>query len=396
MKQIAIIGFGTVGGGVADILTHSADVVAKNAGEALAVKYIVDLRDMLDSPYAEKMVKDFAVVEQDPEVALVVEAIGGCGAALNMVRRALQAGKHVVTSNKQIVAEHGLELFALARENGVNFLFEASVGGGIPVLNPMTRCLGGNRIERVTGILNGTTNFILAQMLEQGESYDDALREAQARGYAEANPAADVEGADAARKICILAGLAFGENVDPAQIHVEGITKMTAADASFAEQLGMKVKLLGRALWNDGKKFVFVSPHLVPGQKLLAAVRGVKNAIAVRGDQVDEVTFCGPGAGRYPTASAVVGDIIDIVQHPGRVQPVGWAAAQSEPERYGQFRAQYYVRTKEAPKAVERALGKVTWLPERDGLRAGLTGELAYGALEESGLALDVAWPVLD
>ena len=291
MKQIAILGFGTVGGGVADILRDNADVVEKSAGEAVKLKYIVDLRDMPESPYADKMVKNFDIVANDPEVDIVVEAIGGVGAALAMVRKALCAGKHVVTSNKQLVAEYGVELFALAREHGVNFLFEASVGGGIPALNPMTRCLGANHITGVAGILNGTTNFILTQMLEQGEGYETALREAQANGYAEANPAADVEGMDAARKICILAGLAFGENVKPEEIHVEGITRVTTTDAAFADAGGMKIKLLGRALVQDGKKFVFVSPHMVPGDQVLAAVGGVFNAIAVQGDQVGEVLF---------------------------------------------------------------------------------------------------------
>lgn len=202
------------------------------------------------------------MVERDPEVWLVVETIGGCGAALDMVRRSLQAGKHVVTANKQLIAEHGVELFQLARENRVNLLFEASVGGGIPVLNPMTRCLGANHITAVSGILNGTTNYILTQMLENGESYDAALRAAQEKGYAEADPTADVEGIDAARKTCILAGLAFGKNVDPADIHVEGITKVTAADAAFAAAGGMKIKLLGRAMRQDEKLYCFVSPHL--------------------------------------------------------------------------------------------------------------------------------------
>lgn len=394
MKQIAILGFGTVGGGVADILRDNADVVEKSAGEAVKLKYIVDLRDMPESPYADKMVKNFDIVANDPEVDIVVEAIGGVGAALAMVRKALCAGKHVVTSNKQLVAEYGVELFALAREHGVNFLFEASVGGGIPALNPMTRCLGANHITGVAGILNGTTNFILTQMLEQGEGYETALREAQANGYAEANPAADVEGMDAARKICILAGLAFGENVKPEEIHVEGITRVTTTDAAFADAGGMKIKLLGRALVQDGKKFVFVSPHMVPGDQVLAAVGGVFNAIAVQGDQVGEVLFYGPGAGRYPTASAVVADIIDIVQHPGREQPTGWEATGGKPECYHEFTARWYIRTKQSPEAVEAKLGPVAWLAEQEGYYGGLTAVMRRGDVSGSGLALDAAWPV--
>lgn len=396
MKQIAILGFGTVGVGVADILRDNADVVAKNAGEAVELKYVVDLRDMPDSPYAAKMVKDFDLVVNDPEVSVIVEAIGGVGAALAMVRKALEAGKSVVTSNKQLVAEYGVELFALARQHGGNFLFEASVGGGIPVLNPMTRCLAANHITGVAGILNGTTNFILSQMLERGESYEDALRQAQANGYAEANPAADVEGADAARKICILSGLAFGKNVSPEDIHVEGITKVTATDAAFAEAGGMKLKLLGRTELRDGKKYCFVSPHVVPGGKVLAAVGDVFNAVAVRGDEVGEVLFYGPGAGRYPTASAVVADVIDIVQHPGRVQPTGWEASEEKPACYHGFVSRWYVRTKEDKAAVEAKLGALTWLPDQDGWHGGLTESVSRRTLSESGLALESAWPVYD
>ena len=241
MKKVAILGFGTVGGGVAEILERNAAFIEKKAGERVELSWIVDLRDMPDSPFADKMVKDFSIVEKDPETAVVVEAIGGCGAALQFVRRALTAGKSVVTSNKQLVAEHGLELTGLAREHGCNFLFEASVGGGIPVLHPLNRCLGANELWEVAGILNGTTNFILTRMLESGADFDSALAEAQKLGYAEQNPAADVEGIDAGRKICILADLAFGKNIAPEYVAMEGITKIAPEDAAFAEAGGMTV-----------------------------------------------------------------------------------------------------------------------------------------------------------
>ena len=396
MKKIAIVGFGVVGGGVAEILQRNAKIIEKNAGEAIELGYIVDLRDMPDSPFAGKMVKDFAVVENDPAVSIVVEAIGGCGAALQFVRRALTAGKSVVTSNKQLVAEHGLELFRLAKEHGVNFLFEASVGGGIPVLNPMTRCLGANELYEVSGILNGTTNFILSQMLEKGESFDGALRTAQKLGYAEANPAADVEGTDAARKSCILAGLAFGENVSPSEIHVEGITGVTSADAAFAEAGGMKIKLLGRALVRNGKKFVFVSPHFMKLEQPLACVGDVFNAILVRGSDVGETMFYGPGAGRYPTASAVLGDVIDIVRNPGRAQPTGWEAAASAPAPFDEFAARYYIRTRAEKTLAEQKLGKITWLPGQQGYSGGVTGPCTRAQLEGSGVALDACWPVFE
>ena len=325
MKQIAILGPGTVGGGVAEILMKNADTVAASAGEEIGLKYAVARREMPDCPCADKIVQDFSVIERDPEVWLVVETIGGCGAALDMVRRSLQAGKHVVTANKQLIAEHGVELFQLARENRVNLLFEASVGGGIPVLNPMTRCLGANHITAVSGILNGTTNYILTQMLENGESYDAALRAAQEKGYAEADPTADVEGIDAARKTCILAGLAFGKNVDPTDIHVEGITKVTAADAAFAAAGGMKIKLLGRAIREpEGKVCAFVAPHLVSCENPLAGVEDVFNAIAVTGNAVGDVMFYGRGAGKLPTASAVVADVMDIARDTHRDHRNQW------------------------------------------------------------------------
>ena len=260
MKKLAILGAGTVGGSCAEILQRDAAVLEKNAGEALELAYVVDLRDMPDAPFHDKMVKDFTVVEQDPEVFLVIEAIGGCGAALSFVRRSLEAGKHVVTSNKQLVAEHGTELLALAKTHGVSFLFEASVGGGIPVLHPLSQCLGANEILEVRGILNGTTNFILTQMLECGQSYDAALRDAQARGYAEQNPAADVDGIDAGRKICILADMMFGKNVDPARVSMTGISTITAEDAAFAESAGMKLKLLGRAIRQGEQIAVSAAP----------------------------------------------------------------------------------------------------------------------------------------
>ena len=310
MKKIAILGAGTVGGSCAQILLRDAAVLEKNAGEALELAYVVDLRDMPDAPFHDKMVKDFAVVEADPEVFLVIEAIGGCGAALNFVRRSLEAGKHVVTSNKQLVAEHGTQLLALAKAHGVSFLFEASVGGGIPVLHPLSQCLGANEILEVRGILNGTTNFILTQMLEFGQSYDAALKDAQARGYAEQNPAADVDGIDAGRKICILADMMFGKNVDPARVSMTGISTITAEDAAFAESAGMKLKLLGRAIRQGEQIAVFVSPHFVAGAQPLAPVSGVLNAIEVLGNNIGNAMFFGPGAGGPATASAVLGDVV--------------------------------------------------------------------------------------
>lgn len=345
MQKIAIAGYGTVGGGVAEILRRNAAKIAESAGEPVELKYILVRRDFPGDPFEKEMVRDFSVIESDPEVTILVETIGGCGAALEYCMRALKAGKSVVTANKQLVAEHGAALMELAREYGAGFLFEASVAGGIPVLHPLSRCLGANVLEEVSGILNGTTNYILTQMLENGQSYDAALREAQRLGYAEADPAADVEGLDAGRKICILAGLAFGKNVAPDRISVEGITKITALDAAFAAAGGMKLRLLGRAVQSENGLFVFVSPHFVPGTQLLAGIGGVNNAVEICGSEVGRVQFAGPGAGRYPTASAVLGDVIELAGNPGR-QRCAWSAEPARLAPLEDFKARWFVRTR--------------------------------------------------
>lgn len=247
MKKLAILGPGVVGGSCAEILLRNVSLLERSAGEQLELAYVLARRELPDRLYRDKVVTDFSVIERDANVFLVIETIGGCGAALEYVRRALAAGKHVVTANKQLIAEHGTELLALAKANGVSLLFEASVGGGIPVLHPLSQCLGANEIYEVRGILNGTTNFILTQMLERGQSYESALRDAQARGYAEQDPTADVEGIDAGRKVCILADMLFGRNVAPSRVSMTGISAITAVDAAFAEAAGMKLRLLGRA-----------------------------------------------------------------------------------------------------------------------------------------------------
>ena len=395
MKKIAILGAGTVGGSCAQILLRDAAVLEKNAGEALELAYVVDLRDMPDAPFHDKMVKDFAVVEADPEVFLVIEAIGGCGAALNFVRRSLEAGKHVVTSNKQLVAEHGTQLLALAKAHGVSFLFEASVGGGIPVLHPLSQCLGANEIYEVRGILNGTTNFILTQMLEHGQSYEAALRDAQTHGYAEQDPTADVEGIDAGRKVCILADMMFGKNVDPSRVRMTGISAITAEDTAFAEAAGMKLRLLGRAVRQGQALTVFVSPHFIAGTQPLAPVSGVLNAVEVLGSSVGAVMFSGPGAGGPATASAVLADVIDIVRNPGRSQPVSWPAepaALCDPE---EFESPFFFRTRLPKEACEQALAPVCWLPDAGAFHGGFTQKTTRKALRASGLALDAVWPVL-
>ena len=326
MANFAIMGFGTVGSGVAEVLRMNAASIAKKLGEPLNLKYILDVRDLSATPYGEIAVKDFSILENDPDLDVVVESIGGAKVALEFTRRALLAGKHVVTSNKELVASCGKELLNIAREKNVNYLFEASVGGGIPVLRPLFQCLAGNRIEEVVGILNGTTNYILTRMVKGGVSFEDALKEAQAKGYAEQNPAADVEGLDAGRKICILSDLAWGKEVLPERIHTQGISGLDLQDVAIAGKAGYRVKLLGRALrLADGRQAVYVAPHLVPQDCPVAPVDDVFNAVMIRGNAVGDVMFYGRGAGDLPTASAVMGDVMDALQHRAKRRDLDWS-----------------------------------------------------------------------
>lgn len=326
MVNVAILGFGTVGSGVAEVLTTNGGLIDQRVENLVRLKYILDVRDFPDSPYRDCFVKDFGVIESDPEVDIVVETIGGATVALDFTTRALKAGKSVVSSNKELVATHGYELLQLAREHGVSYLFEASVGGGIPILRPLTSCLAANELSQVTGILNGTTNYILTRMIKAGLTFEQALKEAQENGYAERDPSADVDGHDACRKICILASLAFGRHIYPRQVPTEGITGVTLADVAYADSCGKKLKLLGRAIRRtDGKVCAYVAPHLVDRENPLSGVEDVFNAIAVRGNAIGDVMFYGRGAGKLPTASAVVADVIDAAKHRDEKKRMFWA-----------------------------------------------------------------------
>ncbi len=325
MVNVAILGFGTVGSGVAEVLSANGGLIDKRVEDLVRLKYILDVRDFPGSPFRDRFVSDFSVIENDPELDIVVETIGGATIALDFTSRALRAGKSVVTSNKELVATHGYELLRLAKEHSVSYLFEASVGGGIPILRPLTSCLAANELSQVTGILNGTTNYILTRMIKAGLTFDQALAEAQANGYAEKDPSADVDGHDACRKICILAALAFGQHVYPSQVPTEGIRGVTLEDVAYADSCGCKIKLLGRALREpEGKVLAFVAPHLVPGANPLAGVEDVFNAIAVTGNAIGDVMFYGRGAGKLPTASAVVADVIDIAKDLKKDRRNGW------------------------------------------------------------------------
>ena len=325
MTKVAILGFGTVGSGVAEVLSKNSQGIARRSGGEIQVKYILDVRDFPDSPFKDCFVKDFSIIENDPEVDVVVETIGGAKVALEFTTRALKAGKSVVSSNKELVATHGYELLQLAKANGVSYLFEASVGGGIPILRPLTNCLAANEVEQITGILNGTTNYILTRMIKAGLTFEQALKEAQDNGYAEKDPTADVDGHDACRKICILSALACGQHVYPQQVPTQGIREVTLADVAYADSCGYKIKLLGRCLREpEGKVCAFVAPHLVSCENPLAGVEDVFNAIAVTGNAIGDVMFYGRGAGKLPTASAVVADVIDIARDPKRDRGNQW------------------------------------------------------------------------
>lgn len=325
MVNVAILGYGVVGSGVGEIFYKNGQHISERVANEVNLKYILDLRDFPDSPFADRVVHDLDVIINDPEVQIVVETMGGVPFPLECTRRALSAGKSVVTSNKELVATHGCELLKLAKEHGCSYLFEASVGGGIPILRPMTSCLAANELQEVVGILNGTTNYILTRMIRAGLSFEDALKEAQANGYAERNPDADILGWDACRKICILSSLGYGRHIYPDQVPTEGITKITLSDVAYARSGGYKIKLLGRSIRreSDGKVCAYVAPHLVEEDSPLANVEDVFNAIQVTGDSIGDVMFYGRGAGKLPTASAVMADVMDIVRMKGK-KTISW------------------------------------------------------------------------
>ena len=316
MIQVAIMGHGVVGSGVAEILLHHPDRMEKAVKCPVNLKYILDIREFDDLPYREKFTKDFEKILHDPEIRVVAETMGGVNPAYDFVKQCLLSGKSVVTSNKELVAAKGAQLIRIANEKNVNFLFEASVGGGIPVLRPLTQCLAANEITEISGILNGTTNFILDKMIVENMDFDAALRLAQEKGYAEKNPAADIEGHDACRKICILATLAFGKHVYPEQVDTKGITDITLEDVEIADHLGCAIKLIGHTKkLPNGKITATVRPTLVGRDRILSGVNGVFNAVSVIGDETGEVLFYGKGAGKEATASAVVADMLDCVKH---------------------------------------------------------------------------------
>lgn len=325
MVQAAVMGYGVVGSGVVEVLMEHKDSIAKRTKEEIGIKYILDIRDFPDSPFRDKFTKSFDDILNDDEVKVVAEVMGGVHPAYEFTKQCLERGKSVVTSNKELVATKGAELLKLARDNNANYLFEASVGGGIPIIRPLSQCLAANDVIEVAGILNGTTNFILTKMIRDNMSFDDALHMAQELGYAERNPAADVEGLDAGRKIAILASLVYGKHIYPQYVHTQGITQITLEDVAYASSWGGVIKLIAQVKrLEDEKLDISVEPMFIERDSQLAGVDDVFNGILVKGDSTGDVVFYGKGAGKLPTASAVVADIMDCVKHLKKRKYLDW------------------------------------------------------------------------
>ena len=375
MVQTAVLGYGTVGSGVVKVIDTNHDGILAKAGVDLQVKYILDLREFPGDPNAQKVVHDVEVILQDPEVRIVVETMGGVEPAFTFTKRALMAGKSVCTSNKELVATHGTELLALAREHQVSYLFEASCGGGIPIIRPLRTSLCADVIDEVAGILNGTTNYILTKMIDEGLEFDEVLKDAQQKGYAERNPEADVEGHDACRKIAILSSLAYGQRVDFRDVYTEGITKITSAEIRYAKTMGKTIKLLALSRKEEDQVLAMVAPHLVSANDPLFAVNGVFNAIFVHGNMLGDAMFYGQGAGKEATASAVVGDVIEEAQTLGRTVQSEWSKEKLVLAELSDTKKRYFVRVKGA---VSEATAITAAFGATETVDAGLDGEFGF------------------
>lgn len=375
MVKVAVLGYGTVGSGVVEVIETNKAVLEKRIGDSLDIKYVLDLRDFPGDPIQEKVVHDYDVIVQDPEISIVVEVMGGIEPAYTFVKQALLAGRSACTSNKALVAKHGAELLRIAKEQDCNFFFEASVGGGIPIIRPMHTSLSADVLEEITGILNGTTNYILSKMANEGLGFEEVLKDAQEKGFAERNPEADVEGYDACRKIAILSSLALGRQVDFEDIYTEGITKITAEDFAYAKKLKRAIKLLATSRMTDGKVYAMVAPFMIPEEHPLYSVNNVFNAIFVRGNMLGDAMFYGSGAGKLPTASAVMGDVVEAARRARCNEPVEWAEDKLELSDISSARRQFLVRVSSAEASEEKVkevFGAVEFV---DG---GIAGELGF------------------
>lgn len=392
MIKIAVMGYGTIGSGVVEVLDINKNNIAKRAGKEIEVKYILDLRDFQGDPIQDKIVHDYKTIVEDPEVRIVVETMGGVEPAYTFVKAMLEAGKHVTTSNKALVAAKGAELIALAKEKNVNFMFEASVGGGIPIIRPLNSCLTADEIEEITGIVNGTTNYMLSKMTDEGVEFEAALKDAQAKGYAEKDPTADVEGYDSCRKIAILTSLVCGQQVDFEDIHTEGITKISAIDIRYAKAMGRSIKLLATSKKTKDGYAAMVAPYLLSAANPLFSVSDVYNAIFVHGNVLGDAMFYGSGAGKLPTASAVVADIVEMAKHLEINIAVEWSSKKMQLSDYKELENQFFVRTSSAREDIEKAFQNVSYveLSDATGEVGFVTETMTEADYEKAAAALDV------
>ena len=385
MIKTAVMGYGTIGSGVAEILDQNKAEVAKSAGQEVELKYVLDLREFPGDPVQDVLVHDVNTILDDEEVSIICETMGGEKPAYDFTRRALELGKSVCTSNKELVEKHGAELLKIAQEHHCSYLFEASVGGGIPIIRPLCTSLAQEHIESITGILNGTTNYILSKMENEGADFETVLKRAQEKGYAERNPEADVCGYDAGRKIAILTSLAYGKNVDFADLYVEGITQITRMDFAYAKKLGTTIKLFAKSQCIDGKYYAMVAPFMVTADNPLYAVQNVFNAILVHGNMVGDTMYYGKGAGKLATASAVVADVIDCAKHLGKHVQVIWEEDKLEISPMDDFTRRFFVRVKGTDRAqITENFGKVEFIDSVAEEETGfITSEMTEKAYEE-------------
>ena len=390
MIQAAVMGYGTIGSGVVEVLETNHESIAKRAGEGIEIKYVLDIRDFSGEPIANKVIHEYQTIVKDPDVKIVVETMGGVEPAYTFVKAMLEAGKHVTTSNKALVAEKGAELIALAKEKNVNFLFEASVGGGIPIIRPLNSCLTADEIEEITGILNGTTNYMMTKMANEGLEFDDVLKDAQEKGYAEKDPTADIEGYDACRKIAILTSLVCGQQVDFHEIHTEGITKISAVDMKYAKQMGRAIKLLASSKKTQDGYSAMVAPFLLSPEHPLYNVNDVFNAVFVHGNVLGDAMFYGSGAGKLPTASAVVADMVDIAKHLNRNIWVEWSSKELKLADFEKIENAFFVRAAADKTEIEAVFGQVEFvtLPEGSGESGVVTGVMTEAAFAEKSAEL--------
>ncbi|MCI8962542.1 MAG: homoserine dehydrogenase [Eubacterium sp.] len=382
--KIAVLGYGTIGSGVVEVIRTNAKSIAKRAGEEVEVKYVLDLRDFPEDPVQEILVHDYNVIAEDEEVRVIVETMGGTKPAYDFVKTALLNGKSVCSSNKELVAAHGAELIQIARDKKVNFFFEASVGGGIPIIRPLNQCITADEIQEINGILNGTTNFILTKMADEGADFDEVLKKAQELGYAEKDPTADVEGYDACRKIAILTSLAYGKQVDYEDIYTEGITKITAEDFKYAKKINSAIKIFGTSKKVGDQVYAMVAPQMIDSTHPLYSVNDVFNGISVTGNMLGDVMFYGAGAGKLPTASAVVADVVAAVKHQGENVSITWSAQKLEITPVDEMENRFFVRVGESEKEkISEVFGEVQMI------EAGIAGECGFitGSLKEKEFA---------